>query len=122
MRDLEPTGSFCFHNKFISNSQQDQIQAKAVLKYSFSCLEIRLQRTSIPNGHGFLKIALINEQESCDPAQAAGYYLGLCASLQVDSEAIVLVGDPREVIPDYISKHPVDMVVVGTRGRGKFER
>jgi nucleotide-binding universal stress UspA family protein len=42
--------------------------------------------------------------------------------LQVDSEAVVLVGDLRELIPDYVSKHPVDMVVVGTRGRGKLER
>jgi nucleotide-binding universal stress UspA family protein len=45
----------------------------------------------------------------------------LKAGLKVDSEAVVLVGDPRDLIPDYVAKHSVDLVVVGTRGRGKFK-
>ncbi|GAQ83970.1 hypothetical protein KFL_001700250 [Klebsormidium nitens] len=40
---------------------------------------------------------------------------------KVDAELVVLPGDPRQLIPDYVTKHPVDMVVVGTRGRGKFK-
>eukprot|EP00243_Klebsormidium_subtile_P004664 TRINITY_DN18811_c0_g1_i1.p1 TRINITY_DN18811_c0_g1~~TRINITY_DN18811_c0_g1_i1.p1 ORF type:complete len:179 (+),score=59.02 TRINITY_DN18811_c0_g1_i1:344-880(+) len=43
------------------------------------------------------------------------------AEIQIDTELVVLPGDPRQLIPDYVTKHPVDMVVVGTRGRGKFK-
>lgn len=43
-------------------------------------------------------------------------------SLQVTCELVVVVGDPREEIPDFIAKHPVDMVVVGSRGLGTVSR
>lgn len=44
------------------------------------------------------------------------------AHLQVDCQVVVKVGDPREIIPNYVIKHKVDLVVVGTRGRGKLKR
>lgn len=33
-----------------------------------------------------------------------------------------MVGDPRQLITDYVDTHPVDLVVVGRRGRGAFKR
>ncbi|GAQ83968.1 universal stress protein family protein [Klebsormidium nitens] len=45
----------------------------------------------------------------------------LKCKLPVETEAVVLVGDPRVLIPDYVEKHPVDLVVVGRRGRGMFK-
>jgi nucleotide-binding universal stress UspA family protein len=42
--------------------------------------------------------------------------------MQVTCELVVVVGDPREEIPDFIAKHPVDMVVVGSRGLGTVSR
>ncbi|GAQ90333.1 universal stress protein family protein [Klebsormidium nitens] len=43
------------------------------------------------------------------------------AGIQVDAELVALPGDPRQLILDYVMQHPVDMVVVGTRGQGKFK-
>ncbi|GAQ83056.1 universal stress protein family protein [Klebsormidium nitens] len=41
--------------------------------------------------------------------------------LKVDSEIVVIPGDPRTVIPEYVASHPVDVVVVGTRGLNKLQ-
>ncbi|GAQ81976.1 universal stress protein family protein [Klebsormidium nitens] len=40
---------------------------------------------------------------------------------KIQTELVVLSGDPRQLIPHYVAKHPVDLVVVGTRGRGRFK-
>lgn len=42
--------------------------------------------------------------------------------LQNSCEVVVITGDPREVIPKFVAKHPVDIVVVGTRGLGTMQR
>ncbi|GAQ83969.1 universal stress protein family protein [Klebsormidium nitens] len=41
--------------------------------------------------------------------------------IQVETEVVVEVGDPRQLIPEHVKQHHVDMVVVGTRGRGPFK-
>jgi nucleotide-binding universal stress UspA family protein len=37
---------------------------------------------------------------------------------QVKCELVVAVGDPREQVSKYVTQHPVDMVVLGSRGMG----
>ncbi|GAQ83967.1 universal stress protein family protein [Klebsormidium nitens] len=40
----------------------------------------------------------------------------------VPCETVVVTGDPRDEIPRYVAKHPVDIVVVGSRGLGTVKR
>ncbi|GAQ83966.1 universal stress protein family protein [Klebsormidium nitens] len=40
----------------------------------------------------------------------------------VHTESVVLLGDPRELIPEYVAKHPVDLLVVGSRGLSTTRR
>ncbi|GAQ78611.1 universal stress protein family protein [Klebsormidium nitens] len=39
----------------------------------------------------------------------------------ITTEVVVQKGDPRQLIPDYVAEHEVDMVVVGARGLGKYK-
>ena len=41
---------------------------------------------------------------------------------QVPCEPVVVMGDAREAIPEYIAKHPVDLVAVGSRGMSAIKR
>lgn len=38
------------------------------------------------------------------------------------TEAILVVGDPCERILDYVKTHPIDLVIIGTRGRKGLPR
>ncbi|GAQ83965.1 universal stress protein family protein [Klebsormidium nitens] len=46
----------------------------------------------------------------------------LAMSTKVPCEPVVMMGDAREAIPEYIAKHPVDLVVVGSRGMSAIKR
>jgi nucleotide-binding universal stress UspA family protein len=48
-----------------------------------------------------------------------------CATLRatgMSNEAVVLEGDPRQVIPAWAAEHDVDLVVMGPHGRGRDHR
>lgn len=54
--------------------------------------------------------------------QATSYVEKIAKAAGMETESIVLKGDPAEKIVNFAEEHNVDMIIVGSLGKGKFER
>lgn len=54
--------------------------------------------------------------------QATSYIEKIAKAAGMEAESIVLKGDPAEKIVNFAEEQNVDMIIVGSLGKGKFER
>jgi len=54
--------------------------------------------------------------------QATSYVEKIAKAAGMETESIVLKGDPAEKIVNFAEEQNVDMIIVGSLGKGKFER
>ena len=54
--------------------------------------------------------------------EAASYIEKNANAAGLEAESIVLKGDPAEKIVNFAEEHNVDMIIVGSLGKGGFER
>ncbi|GAQ79264.1 universal stress protein family protein [Klebsormidium nitens] len=69
-----------------------------------------------------LQRKMVQEEEERRSRQQLQKLGELASAINVPCEVVVATGDPREVIPKFISEHPVEIVAVGSRGLGPMQR
>eukprot|EP00243_Klebsormidium_subtile_P002462 TRINITY_DN1489_c0_g1_i1.p1 TRINITY_DN1489_c0_g1~~TRINITY_DN1489_c0_g1_i1.p1 ORF type:complete len:188 (+),score=36.78 TRINITY_DN1489_c0_g1_i1:236-799(+) len=69
-----------------------------------------------------LQRKMVQEEEERRSRQRLQKMGELASAISVPCEVVVGTGDPREVIPKFVAEHPVEIVVVGSRGLGTMQR